>query len=90
MADSGFWRFMAAAFVCGLFYLGHGLHNPGENIVPPLTQEVQAGDVATAITPNNSRMKIITSSADGQKINVWSSSSTNNSVTFVGTFPAAK
>jgi hypothetical protein len=92
MADSKFWRTLAVAFVAGVFYLAHGLHGPTSmGSLPSLTQDVQAGDVATATSPSSPSVKIITSSDDGKVINVWSTStSSSGAVTFKGSYAAEK
>lgn len=89
MADSKFWKTLAATFVAGIFYLAHSLQ--GSNPVgafPGLTQELHAGDVATAISERFNHVKIITSSDDGKTINVWSTSPGNSAVTFKGSYKA--
>jgi hypothetical protein len=89
MAESKFWRTLAAAFVAGIFYLAHGLHDSGSvDSFPSLTQAVQAGDVATATSGNSSLVKIITSSDDGRVINVWSTTTNNSDVKFIGSYTA--
>jgi hypothetical protein len=90
MAESKFWRTLAVAFVAGVFYLAHGLHDSGSvDSFPSLTQELHAGDVATATSGNSSSVKIITSSGDGRVINVWSTSTVaNGGVTFEGSYTA--
>jgi hypothetical protein len=90
MTDSKFWRVLAVTVVAGVFYVGHGLHDPSTSPLPELVSQVHAGDVATAVHENTARMKIITSSDDGRTIHVWTASSTNGSVTFLGTFAARK
>lgn len=97
MADSKFWRVLAVAVVAGVFYLGHGLHDPSASLLPDLQAELQAelqaGDVATAIHNGNGlgRMRIITTSDNGRMIHVWSTTTTSGSaVTFLGSFPAVK
>jgi hypothetical protein len=90
MADSKFWRVLAVAAVAGVFYLGHGLHDPSDNPLPDLVSELHAGDVATAVHQNTARMKIITSSDQGRTIHVWNSDSTGGNVTFMGSYPAVK
>lgn len=91
MADSRFWRTLAVLFVAGVFYLAHGLHDPASvGSIPSLTQEVQAGDVATATSGNSSLVKIITTSDDGKVINVWSTTASSSDVTFRGSYTAEK
>ena len=92
MTDSKFWRTLAVLFVAGVFYLAHGLHDSGSiGALPSLTQEVQAGDVATATSGNSSSVKIITSSDDGKVINVWTTgTSSTTGVNFKGSYSAAK
>ena len=90
MTDSKFWRTLAVAFVAGIFYLAHGLHDPASvGALPSLAQEVQAGDVATA-TGASALVKIVTSSDDGKTINVWSTTTGNTGVTFKGSYTAEK
>lgn len=89
MAESRFWRAIAVTLVTGVFYLAHGLHDSGSQ-VPSLIGEVQAGDVATAVGGGSTSAKIITSSDDGRTIHVWSTSTTGNSVKFLGTFSAKR
>jgi hypothetical protein len=87
MTDTRFWRTLAFLFVAGVFYLAHGLHDPGSTeSLPGLTQEIHAGDVATATSGNSSLVKIITSSDDGRVINVWSTTTGNGGVTFKGSY----
>jgi hypothetical protein len=90
MADSKFWRVLAIAAVAGGFYLGHGLHDSSSSLLPELETELHAGDVATATHQGTSRMKIVTSSDNGRTIHVWSTATTGNSVSFVGSFSAVK
>jgi hypothetical protein len=91
MAESKFWRTLAVAFVAGVFYLAHGLHDPVSiGSLPSLTQEVKAGDVATATSGNSTLVKIITSSDDGRVINVWSTTTSSSDVTFRGSYTAEK
>jgi hypothetical protein len=89
MADSKFWRTLAAAFVAGVFYLAHGLHDSDSvDSFPSLTQELRAGDVTTISRPNNSIVKIVTSSDDGRTINVWTTTTSSEIPQFVGTVSA--
>jgi hypothetical protein len=93
MADSKFWRVLAVVAVAGVFYLGHGLHDPSASLLPELETELHAGDVATAINNGNGLglMRIITSSDNGRTIHVWSTTTTSGSaVKFLGSFPAVK
>ncbi len=92
MADSKYWRCIAALFVAAIFYLAHGLHDPGSiGSFPSLTQELHAGDVATATSGNSSSVKIITSSDDGKVINVWTTgTSSTTGVNFKGSYTAEK
>lgn len=91
MTDSRFWRTLAVTFVGGVFYLAHGLHDTSPvGAIPSLTQELHAGDVATATSGNSSLVKIITSSDDGKVINVWSTTTGNSNVTFTGSYTAKK
>ena len=73
-----------------MFYLGHSLKGSSDVTLPSLVSEVQAGDVATVVPTNNSSVKIVTSSNDGRTINVWSTRTTNNSITFVGSYSASE
>ena len=89
MADSRFWRTIAVLFVAGIFCLAHGLHDPDSvGSLPSLTQELRAGDVATATGDRNKLVKIITSSDDGRTINVWSAHTGSSIVTFLGSYTA--
>lgn len=91
MADSNFWRTLAVLFVAGIFYLAHGLRDPDAiGSLPSLTQELHAGDVATATSGNSSLVKIITSSDDGKVINVWATTTNNGAVTFKGSYSTKK
>jgi len=68
-----------------------GLHDPDAiGSLPSLTQEVQAGDVATATSSSAGTVKIITSSDDGKVINVWTTSTGHSGVTFKGSYTAEK
>ena len=89
MADTRFWRSLAVTFVAGLFYLAHGLHDSSSSgPLPSLTQEVQAGDVSIISKPNNSNVKIVTSSDDGRTINVWTTTTSSGIPKFVGSVSA--
>jgi hypothetical protein len=89
MADSRFWRTLAVMFVAGVFYLAHGLHDSGSvGSIPSLTHEVQAGDVSVVSRPNNAVVQIITTSEDGQTINVWNTNTSSSTVTFKGSYKA--
>ena len=79
MADSKYWRSIAALMVVGIFYLAHGLHNSSSmGSLPSLTQEVQAGDVSIISKPNNSNVKIVTTSEQGNILYVWTATTTSN------------
>lgn len=85
MADSKFWRTLAAAFVAGVFYLAHGLHDPASiGSLPSLTQEVQAGDVSIISKPNNNNAKIVTTSNDGNMLYAWSTTPGSDIPKYVG------
>lgn len=88
MTDSLFWRLLAVALVVGVFYVADGLHESSSDRLPGIAQQVQAGDVATAVAAGTSRVKIITSSDDGRTINIWSTYTNNNRADFVGSFAA--
>lgn len=89
MADSKFWKTMAVTFVAGIFYLAHSLQGSNPlGTFPGLTQELQAGDVATALSERSGQIKIITSSDDGKTINVWSTSTGSSGITFKGSYKA--
>jgi hypothetical protein len=89
MAESKFWRTLAAAFVAGIFYLAHGLHDSGSvDSFPGLTQEVQAGDVATINHQNRSNVKIVTTSDDGQTLYAWSTTTGGDIPKYVGSVVA--
>jgi hypothetical protein len=85
MTDLKYWRSIAALSVAGVFYLAHGLHDPDSvGSLPSLTQEVQAGDVSIISKPNNNNLTLVTTSNDGQTINVWSTTTSNSMPKFVG------
>ncbi len=90
MANSRFWRVIAAGLVAALFYIGYGLNDSGESLthLPSLTTELQAGDVATANSGGS--IKIVTTSDDGRTIRIWKTTHTSNGVHFVGAFAATK
>lgn len=89
MADSRFWRTLAVLFVAGLFYLAHGLHDPASIAeLPSLTKEVNADDVTLISKPNNSYIKIVTSSDDGRTINVWSTMVGTGGANYIGSYTA--
>lgn len=91
MAESKFWRTLAFAFVVGIFYLAYGLHDSASiGTLPSLTQEVQAGDVSIISKPNNSNVKIVTTSDDGRTLNVWTTTTsiTSSIPKFVGSVSA--
>ncbi len=77
---------MAVLSVAGIFYLAHGLHDSGSvGSLPSLTQEVQAGDVSIiSSTPNNSNVKIITTSEHGNVLYVWSTTTGSGNPKYVG------
>ena len=85
MAESKFWRGLALAFVAGVFYLAHGLHDPASvGSIPSLTTEVQAGDVSIISRPNNNHAKIVTTSGDGNMLYVWSTTLGSDIPKYVG------
>ena len=85
MAESKFSRTLAVAFVAGVFYLAHGLHDPASiGSLPSLTQEVQAGDVSIIGKPNNNNLKIVTTSDDGHTLYVWSTTTGSDIPKYVG------
>jgi|GEM_PF-2655055 hypothetical protein len=88
MTDSRFWRTLAVALVVGVFYFAHGLHDPAGEPMSGLIPEVHAGDVATVLPNSSSTVKIITSTNDGRVINIWTASTTNSRVSFLGSFTA--
>ena len=88
MTDSRFWRTLAVALVAGVFYLAHGLHDPAGDAMSGLDSEVHAGDVATVVPNASSMVKIITSTDDGRTINIWTASTSNSRVSFLGSFSA--
>ena len=89
MSDSRYWKLLAALFTAGVFYLAHGLHDSAPTgALPSLTQELHAGDVTIISKPNNSNVKIITSSDDGRTINVWTTTTSSNIPNFVGSVSA--
>ena len=85
MADTRFWRTLAFLFVAGVFYLAHGLHDPGSiESLPSLTHEVQAGDVSIIGKPNNNNLKIVTTADDGHTLYVWSTTTGSDIPKYVG------
>ena len=89
MAESKFWRSIAALFVAGIFYLAHGLHDPGSvNSLPNLTQDVQAGDVSIISHQNKSNVKIVTTSDGGHTLYVWSTTTGSDIPKYVGSVVA--
>jgi len=85
MTDSKYWRCIAALFVAGIFYLAHGLHDAGSiGALPSLTQEVQAGDVSIISKPNNSNVKIVTTTENGSILYVWSTTTGSGIPKYVG------
>ena len=85
MAKSKFWRTLAAAFVVGVFYLAHGLHDPSSiGSLPSLTTEVKAGDVSIISKPNNNIVKIVTTSERGDLLYVWSTTTGDDIPKYVG------
>lgn len=76
---------MAVAFVAGVFYLAHGLHDSASSLpIPSLTNEVQAGDVSVISKPNNSNVKIVTTSETGHTLYVWSTTTDSDIPKYVG------
>jgi len=71
MADSKFWRTIAAVACIGLFYVGTAFRG-GNSSAPSLTSTAFAGGAGTWVRqlhPNNGI--IYTSNADGTKLYVW-------------------
>lgn len=91
MSDSRFWRTLAVLSVAGLFYLAHGLHEPATvPSFPSMTKELNASDVTLISKPNNSYIKIVTSSDDGRTINVWSTMVGTGGANYIGSYTATK
>lgn len=67
MKDTLYWRIMAALFVTGLLYVGHGLHSPESVELPQLLPVASAG-VGVA---NNESKILFTANEDGRKIYMW-------------------
>jgi hypothetical protein len=68
--DSKFWRAVAVVICGGLFYVGHGLHNSGNDGMPSLVNTAHAGGVAVdASSPLDRR--IYTSAENGMRLYVW-------------------
>jgi len=89
MADSKYWRSIAALTVVGIFYLAHGLHDAGSvDSFPSLTQNVQAGDVSTINHRNKSNVKIVTTSEQGNMLYVWSTTTGSDIPKYVGSVVA--
>jgi hypothetical protein len=90
MTDSRFWRTLGVVLVAGVFYFAHGLHDPAGDSMSGLFPEVHAGDVATVVPNSISMVKIITSTDDGRTINIWTASTSNSRVSFLGSFTAQR
>jgi hypothetical protein len=69
MQDSKFRRIAAVLMIGSVLYVGHGLHNGGNDGAPSLLNTAQAGGVAlsTAKTPQY----VYTASADGKLLYLW-------------------
>ena len=86
MTDSRFRRTLAVALVAGVFYFAHGLHDPAGDPISGLVPEVHESEVATVVPNASSMVKTITSTSDGRTINIWTASTSNSRVSFLGSF----
>ncbi len=73
MRDNKFWRIIAIATCIGIFYVGHGLHQPGNDAMPSLANSAHAGVAVDAITAGSGRTatRIYTSNETGTVLYVW-------------------
>ncbi len=67
MRDSMFWRVTVWIGLIGLFYVGHGLHQP-DQAVPTFATPVHAGGAGAATEHVEN---LFTSSEDGKTIYMW-------------------
>jgi hypothetical protein len=77
MQESNFWRIIAVGVCVGIFYVGHGLHNPGREGMPALINSAYAGGVAVdaiAAGVGRSGTRIYTSNESGTVLYVWDAS----------------
>jgi hypothetical protein len=71
MRKSPFWRVVAVVGVVGLLYVGHGLHNGGNDGLPSIVNTARAGGVSVS-TSTGAHM-IYTASDDGRILYLWAS-----------------
>jgi hypothetical protein len=72
MRKSPFWRVVAVLGVAGLLYVGHGLHNGGNDGLPSIGNVARAGGVS--VSTSNGAHNIYTASEDGRILFLWSNS----------------
>jgi hypothetical protein len=63
--DSKFWRIAAVLMIAAVLYVGHGLHNGGNNSLPSLISTAHAGGVGVF----NGR--VYTTNQVGTEVRVW-------------------
>jgi hypothetical protein len=72
MRKSPFWRIVAVVGVLGLLYVGHGLHNGGNEGLPSIVNTARAGGVS--VSTSNGAHNIYTASEDGRILYLWANS----------------
>lgn len=72
MQRSPFWRIVAVLMVTALLYVGHGLHNGGNDGLPSIVNTARAGGVS--VSTSNGAHNIYTASEDGRILYLWANS----------------
>jgi hypothetical protein len=84
MRDSKFWRVVAVFMCVGIFYVGHGLHDPYGDGATSLIGKAHAGGITVSPAPGSSGMQIYTTDESGTLLHVWTNPNTG-APRYVGT-----